>query len=245
MPRRARMHSNSGYYHIVSRGIGKQILFECTEDYVKLLDTLKKCAAEENVRVIAYCLMENHFHLLLHTDSGLDRIMKRIAIRYAYYYNTKYERSGHLFQDRYKSEPINDERYLVAVIRYIQNNPQKAGICPREEYPWSSWQEYMGEANLISKDPIMDIMGSKENFESFSESNEKVECLEISGKRCMPDNTAKEIIQKVLHLNSGTMIQAMNREERDAALRKLKDNGLSIRQIERLTGINRGVVQRA
>ena len=61
----------------------------------------------------------------------------------------------------------------------------------------------------------------------------------------MPDNTAKEIIQKVLHLNSGTMIQAMNREERDAALRKLKDNGLSIRQIERLTGINRGVVQRA
>ena len=85
MPRRARMHSNSGYYHIVSRGIGKQILFECIVDYVKLLDTLKKCAAEENVRVIAYCLMENHFHLLLHTDSGLDRIMKRIAIRYAYY----------------------------------------------------------------------------------------------------------------------------------------------------------------
>lgn len=245
MPRRARMHSNSGYYHIVSRGIGKQILFECNEDYVKLLDTLKKCAAEENVRVIAYCLMENHFHLLLHTDSGLDRIMKRIAIRYAYYYNTKYERSGHLFQDRYKSEPINDERYLLAVVRYIHNNPQKAGICPREEYPWSSWQEYMGEANLISKDPIMGIMGSKGNFESFSASNEKVECLEISGKRCMPDNTAKEIIQKVLHLNSGTMIQAMNREERDAALRKLKDNGLSIRQIERLTGINRGVVQRA
>ncbi len=227
------------------KGIGKQILFEDDEDYKRFLNTLKRYADEEQFEIIAYCLMDNHAHLLMHVDSGLDRIMKRIAGSYAYYYNTKYERSGHLFQDRYKSEPIDDERYLLAVVRYIHNNPQKAGICSREEYLWSSWHEYTGNADIISPNLVNEITGNAEEFLSFSASNEEVECLEISDKHHLSDTAAKEIIQEVLHLESGAQIQTMNRENRDSSLRLLKDNGLSVRQIERLTGINRGVVLKA
>ena len=111
MPRRARTISNSGYYHVVMRGIGKQILFEERADYLRFLETLERYLSEEPFDVLAYCLMENHVHLLLHTQSGLERIMKRIAGSYAYYFNNKYERSGHLFQDRFSSEPIDSDSF--------------------------------------------------------------------------------------------------------------------------------------
>ena len=85
MPRKARMPSESGYYHVVNRGIGKQILFEDEEDCERFLDTLKRYQKEEPFDVIAYCLMDNHFHLLLHTEAGFDRVMKRISCSYAYF----------------------------------------------------------------------------------------------------------------------------------------------------------------
>ena len=144
MPRTARQHGNSGYYHIIARGIGKQVLFEEDEDYYFFLNTLKKYMEEEKYQVVAYCLMENHFHLLLKIEDGMDRIMKKISTRYAFYYNTKYEREGHLFQDRYKSLPIENDLYLMSVVRYIHNNPVKAGISSVDRYRWSSWYAYTG-----------------------------------------------------------------------------------------------------
>ena len=81
MSRRSRVQSESGYYHVVSRGIGKQILFEEEEDYQRYLETLRRFIAETSVTLIAYCLMENHVHLLVHTDEGLARAMKQIAER--------------------------------------------------------------------------------------------------------------------------------------------------------------------
>lgn len=90
-------------------------------------------------RVYAYCLMDNHVHLLLNTNhDDLAVIMKSIAVRYASFYNWKYSRTGHVFQDRFKSEPIEDERYLLAVVRYIHNNPIKAGMIEKPaDYEWS------------------------------------------------------------------------------------------------------------
>jgi len=135
MPRMPRKPSGSGYYHVVSRGIGKQVLFEETEDYERYLETLRRFLPENSISLIAYCLMENHVHLLVHADSGLERAMKQIAVSYSYYFNAKYDRVGHLFQDRYMSEPVEDERYLLAAVRYIHNNPPKAGICPPGRVP--------------------------------------------------------------------------------------------------------------
>ncbi len=242
MPRGARALSESGIYHIVTRGIGKQILFEDEDDYERFLDTLRRYRDEEHFTVFAYCLMENHVHLLLYAVSGLDRIMKRIAGSYAYYFNDKYNRSGHLFQDRYSSEPVEDDRYLLAVVRYIHNNPLKAGICPREKYPWSSWHEYTGSPNLVTTNLVFDLTGGHDGFLEFSAGNEDIECLELSYKARLSDKEAKEIIRKDLHLESGTQMQSLPRSERNACICLLKKRGLSVRQIERLTGINRGAV---
>ena len=114
MPRTARKIGNSGFYHIVARGIGKQIIFEEENDYLLFLGLLKKYLKEEDAVLHAYCLMDNHFHLLLKIDSGMDRLMKKISTAYVFYFNNKYERVGHLFQDRYRSIPVEDDSSLLS-----------------------------------------------------------------------------------------------------------------------------------
>jgi putative transposase len=84
--------------------------------------------------------------LIKEEKEDLGIIMRRIGASYVYWYNLKYERSGHLFQDRFKSEVVNDEKYLLAVVRYIHQNPLKAGIVNNiNDYAWSSYSEYIGE----------------------------------------------------------------------------------------------------
>lgn len=250
MPRTARIKSATGYYHIIARGIGKQILFEEKADYLFFLRTLKKYKQEEGFSVIAFCLMENHFHLLLKIDDGMDRAMKKISTSYAFYYNTKYERTGHLFQDRYMSKPIENDVYLLTAVRYIHNNPVKAAICRADKYKWSSWRYYTGELKgLVDTQEVHRLLGGPEGFlkysaeaDPFSEDEGFFECRE--SKR-LTDREAQQIIKEVLRLESGTQLQQMDRAKRDKAICKMKEQGLSVRQIERLTGITRGIVMNA
>ena len=117
MPRTARQFSHSGYMHVIIRGNGKQILFEDYEDHYFFLSILKRYCEETEVRILAYCLMENHVHLLVHDLEGnTSQMMKKIGVSYSGYYNRKYERTGHLFQDRFRSELIEDEAYLLTGI---------------------------------------------------------------------------------------------------------------------------------
>lgn len=93
--------------------------------------------------------MDNHVHILIREGKEpLSKVMKRIGVSYVYWYNWKYERNGHLFQDRYKSEPVEDDKYLLTVIRYIHQNPLKAGIVDSiDQYQWSSHHEYTKSTN--------------------------------------------------------------------------------------------------
>ena len=111
--------SSSGYMHIITRGIGRQLLFEEDQDYLHYLAVLEKYSLETAVYICAYCLMENHVHLLVHGESEqIILFMKKLGVNYAGWFNWKYERTGHLFQDRYKSEPVEDDGYLLTVFRY-------------------------------------------------------------------------------------------------------------------------------
>ena len=148
MPRLPRQKSDSGIYHIMLRGINQQVIFEDDEDYFKFVETLENYKAVSGYKVFAYCLMSNHIHLLIKVEKeDLDKIIKRIGGSYVYWYNWKYKRSGHLFQDRFKSEPVEDDTYFLTVIRYIHQNPVKASICSKpENYKFSSYTEYtLGE----------------------------------------------------------------------------------------------------
>lgn len=241
MPRQARVAAE--YQHLIVRGIGKQVLFESPDDYRFYLSLLKRFSNETKVSILAYCLMENHVHLLVHdTENDTPCFMKKLGVTYAGFYNQKYERSGHLFQDRYKSEVITDDRYLLTVYRYILNNPVKAGICKAPEYPWSSFRDYAADG-ITEPALLREMIGDSDAFAAFMEQPDTDEPMEYSTEH--GDTHAMDVIRSELHLTSGTQLQNFAKAERDAALALLKSKGLTVRQLERLTGINRGVIQRA
>lgn len=245
MSRQARQRSDSGYLHLIVRGIGKQLLFEDGEDYRFYLSALRRFCGETGVRVLAYCLMENHVHLLVQDSGGATpQLMKKIGVTYARYFNRKYERSGHLFQDRYRSEAVEDESYLLAVFRYILNNPQKAGLGPASGYEWSSYDQYGDTNAFVDTRLLHDLIGDKKQYDAFLAAGDDDACMDYEPPK-RDDAWAKAVIRECLEGESGTVLQSCDRAKRDAALRQLKHKGLSVRQLERLTGINRGVIQKA
>lgn len=245
MSRQPRQFSESGYLHLVLRGIGKQILFEDREDRVFYLAALQRYCRDTEVKVCAYCLMENHVHLLVCDPKGNTPIlMKKLGVSYAGHFNRKYERSGHLFQDRYRSEAVEDDSYLLAVFRYILNNPQKAGLCPASAYEWSSFSAYDDPLSFVDVSIIRDLIGDREQYLTFLSADNEDVCLEDESFH-RDDQWAREIMKKLIGTENGTSLQKMDRLERNTALRGLKNAGLSVRQIERLTGINRNIVQKA
>ena len=143
MPRQERTKSGTGIYHVMLRGINKQDIFEDDEDYLQMTSCLQGLTEryDENgvtveplCTIYSYCLMSNHLHLLIREqEEDISSVMKRLGVAYAYYFNKKYQRNGHLFQDRFRSEPVNTMDYFVTLMRYIHQNPLKAGLeCTAE-----------------------------------------------------------------------------------------------------------------
>lgn len=250
MPRTARKKSKSGIYHIVLRGINRQTIFEEEEDKVKFLEILKDYKEKSRYKIYAYCLMGNHIHLLLKEEEELAISMRRIGVSYVYWYNWKYNRCGHLFQDRYKSEAIEDEKYFLTVLRYIHQNPLKARIVKDiKDYKWSSYCEFINKDN----DGIVDsafilVLFNKErkkaidSFKEFHKTSNNDVCLDIEERRRLKDNEAIEKIKTICNVAYCTELQKIEKDKRDEYLKILKKEGLSTRQIARLTGISRGII---
>ncbi len=245
MPRKPRRHSISGYMHIVVRGIGKQILFETAADYYFYLAIIRRYSRETDVEICAYCLMDNHVHLLIYDPSRqVSLFMKKVGVCYSIYYNKKYERTGHLFQNRYHSEVVEDESYFLTVFRYILQNPEKAGICRTDEYGWSSFAEYDDPDSFLKLSLIRSALPSREEYTAFVCTSTKQTVLPRDGSPRRGDEYARRIIRECLGVESGTALQDYGRVERNNAIRLLKQNGLSERQISRLTGISRPIIHK-
>jgi putative transposase len=154
VPRIAReKKSIDGIYHITERGNEKKDIFNDDADRIKFLEILGRNKGKYGYKVYAYCLMNNHIHLLISSNgSDISQVMKSINVSYVIYFNRKYNRCGHLFQDRFKSEYIDSDEYLLEVSRYIHLNPVRAGIVTIEKldsYLWNSFTAYIGERNRV------------------------------------------------------------------------------------------------
>ncbi len=251
MPRQARRKSETGIYHIMIRGINRQTIFEDDEDCERFLQALQSYKEKCGYQIYAYCFMGNHFHLLLkECAEPLEQIMRRICGSYVYWYNRKYERVGNLFQDRFKSEPIEDDAYLLTAVRYIHQNPLKAGIVNDiSKYKWSSYNNYVKTEGLTDTEFVLSLFNEDTKtaaglFKEYMNESQEDICLEMEENHRVTDQDARAMINKTYGLTSSQAIQSLEAKKRDAILRSLKENGLSIRQIERLTGINRGVILR-
>ena len=248
MPRQARKKSETGIYHIMLRGINRQRIFEEKEDKDRFIQVISENKTKSEFKIFAYCLMSNHIHLLIQeVEEPIEQIMKRIATKYVYWYNLKYQRVGHLFQDRFKSEPIETDEYLFTVLRYIHQNPIKAGICKRnEDYKYSSYNEYLGQKNIVDSEFILEMLPIKE-FVEFHKEEEQTKCLDISDnpiRSGVTDEQAQKIIMKHTKCKSVSDFQKLDIKSRDKALKLLREKGLSIRQISRLTGVSFNVVRK-
>lgn len=253
MPRVARIKSSTGIYHIMIRGINQQNIFSYDDDYKRFLVILAKYHRQSNYEIYAYCLMGNHIHLLLKEGKeSLATSMKRIGTSYVYYYNWQYDRKGHLFQDRYKSEPVEDDAYFLTVLRYIHQNPLKAGLSDDiSSYPWSSYSEYMNKPKIANISFVLKLFNpAKEKaiqaFESFHQKPNDDQCLDITEKRnTMSDKTIRQLVSNKYHLELATLHNVKPKTQTDV-LKYLKElKGCSLRQLSRLTGLTVNQIVRA
>ena len=163
MPRIARLTYPGGFYHIYNRGLNHSPIFHNKEDYEKLLDKLSTLTTEGDWIIYAYCLMPNHYHILVEEKStSIASLIGRLFTSYCVYFNKKYKRQGPLFQDRYKSRLVQKDAYFLAVSRYIHLNPVKSGLIGNpQDYEYSSLKEYTGNSlrYIINLDKITTLLG--------------------------------------------------------------------------------------
>ncbi len=145
MSRQARLLEDGGYYHIITRGNDRKRIFRSDPDFIYFLKLVKEALGKKSINIHHYCLMNNHLHFLISViDSRLaPKFFQNIFQRYAYYFRKRYRHVGYLFQNRYKSYPIEKDGYLLECGRYIERNPLRAGIVKDAvDYRWSSYLHY-------------------------------------------------------------------------------------------------------
>jgi putative transposase len=154
MPRKKHEWYIGAKLHVIARGNHRNDIFRNESDYELYLYYLKEAMEyyKNKYYIISYVLMTNHMHLLIDTtDSDISNFIKRVHSRYAWNFNKKYNYIGHLFQDRYRSELIEDDRYMLEVSRYVHLNPVRANMVEKpENYQWSSYGMYIGEKEVVA-----------------------------------------------------------------------------------------------
>jgi len=228
------------------RGINRQTIFGDDEDNEKFLYVLGDCKKICEFELYGYCLMGNHVHLLLKEGKeSLASVFRRIGARYVYWYNRKYMRSGHLFQDRYKSEAVENDSYFAVVLRYIHQNPIKANLCDFLcEHKWSSYHDYIQKRGLTDYELAFEII-DESNFVDFMESDINEKCLDnTKHHKQLTDDELINLIECELGIKALT-IQNQSREKMENTLRSILEmNDVSTRQLARVTGISNNIIWR-
>lgn len=256
MARQPRIKSATGVYHVMLRGNERKPVFLDDEDKNKFVDIMLKKKDGSAIRLYAYCVMDNHVHAVIQeVTQPLDRFMKRIAVTYAAYFNKKHHRTGHVFQDRFRSEAIENEAYLLSVIRYIHNNPFKLECGPTVNYLWSSYPSYIGYKESSPLLPEMiDILeqfsaNRKDAIQRFCEFHLAKETqhlfLDIVDEN---DENAEDLLQNFLQSHS-MLIEDLQKNDNKLIVAELlhiliSESKISCRQMSNLTGVNREKVRK-
>ena len=261
MTRQIRQQSSTGIHHVMLRGINRQTMFEDEDDYRKFVFILKDMVQPHDqlrrplpprCAIYSYCLMPNHVHLLIQEKTDkLAAVMRDVASRFARYYNDKYEHFGHLFQDRYKSEPVNDAAYFLILIRYIHQNPIAAGLCNDvESYEWSSWFEFTADPRRLSSICAVGAILKKYPLEELREQvntplPKTLKMLEYDSRGTVSDEDVRNFLSSNYGIKHPADLALYNKDRRNEILKAAKDFGASIRQLARLTSLGYFIVQNA
>ena len=248
MPRKSRIYSESQMYHVIMRGNNTQILFYDDKDRLYFLTHLRKYAEDLQIDIFSYCLMSNHIHLAIgNATPSVSRFIQKLATSYAMYFNRKYERSGHLFQGRFKSEPIETEKYLKTVIRYILQNPIKAHVCTFQKYKWSSYNEtvFFKKNKIVNLNKLYDFFDGKDKYINFINAIDSEVCMEYENKRYLSDLHCISLIKQLVKISPAKLNSLTNKKQLMYSIKIMKTAGMNNSQIIRLTGLPRKLVLNA
>ncbi len=247
MPRIARQNSSTGIYHVMLRGNNKETIFFEKEDFELFFSALKKYKSACGYTNYAWCLMPNHIHLVFRErNTSLGQSMQKILISFVSWYNRKYGRIGHVFQDRFRSEPIESSDYFLRAIRYVHLNPVKGGICDFPgTYPYSSYAYYFQSGKYSDSDMIYNLI-RKDEFERFHFEDNEDRFIDIDD----PDDHkfSDSDFVKTVHSNSTCEqmqeIRFLPETERKQLIKVLLNRGADIPQISRLTRMTVNQIKR-
>ena len=245
MSRTARKISKTGIYHIMLRGTDRRAIFLDEEDNLFFLHALRETKKLSGFKLYSYCLMGNHVHLLL--EEGEERtaqIIKRLGVRYVSFYNSKYDLLGHLFQDRYRSEPVETDSYFLELMKYIFQNPVKAGLTTDPlTYRWLECGRVKAENDLV--DDVGEYTSlSREELLDFFRQNVQHDYKEIEKMGRITDGEAIKRMVELCGCNHVLEIAGWEKEKRNRAIKGGLQAGISIRQFSRITGISKAVIEK-
>jgi|UPI0006776E0D REP element-mobilizing transposase RayT len=245
MPRHKRELAETGVYHLINRGIDKQDIFYDDIDKKYFVKWLHSYSSEANATLYCYCLMDNHYHLLMWFKEGESpaEFMKMLGVRYVGYFNDKYDRTGSLFEGRYKSECITDRKYFLNVFRYICQNPIKAGMVEKaEDYRFSTAYEIKRGYGISQLNAVYGELPKKNIIEFINEKNE-FSCMH-SWKNGISDDECLEMYKGLCEKYGFDRAKKRNVLEFDNDFKEMFKPCCSISQISRVTGLSRKTVQK-
>ena len=257
MPRRPRQKSETGVYHVMVRGINKSDIFFDDQDRLHYLRTLLRAKKGNAINLYGYCLMTNHIHLVLkdHDNGRLPIFMKSLGISHASFINWKYDRVGHLYQNRYRSEIISTEGDLLACLRYVHNNPPKAGLSSTPgEYRWSSYSDYLrqNENELVSTEYILNLFaedrqGAQKEFIKFSQEQGNEDFLDISDHDSDDDHLAA--VLKILTQNNlfpNQLKEMGNVPMRSRVIKQIRESTqVTVDELVKILGLSKSTILRS
>lgn len=253
MPRKPREISPTGIYHIIFRSINQHIIFEEDSDYKKFLLILSDCKTKYNIDIYAYCLMDNHIHILIYSPpEKLSSFCQSLGTRFVRWYNTKYSRIGHLFQERFHSVCIEGTMRFLSTMIYIHQNPVKANIChDQSEYRWSSFGAYFNRLDPIVNTAYLNQI-AEDNYTSKTlllSPDTIPKCpqhtdIPFETKHFISDKKAIEIFKEITHLSSASDSSHLSKAQRNEYILLLRNNRLTEKQISRLMDISISQVKR-
>ena len=241
----ARKISESGFYHVVTKGEADQLLFFDDADREAYVGLLAETRDAYELRLHAYCLMSNHTHLLVEDPKRqLSAAMKHLNERFANRFKERTGRTGHVFKNRFWSEPVEDDAYLLCAMRYIHANPAAAGICKASAYPWSSVRDYLGRTGITDTSMLLGMLGGRDGFIEFSK-KEPPTALAFPGSKLKGHLTQDEL-ETIAEQIVGPLeeVRSMGREKKRDAARLLGAGGFTVRAIAQLIGASTKTVSR-